>query len=294
MEEHHYPALYQQSDSLALNARRKYFHLTIVKILILIIVAIITSIAWVQQPSLRTQATIVLTILLVLSISLTSIMSYRRFDRIWFVSRAIAESVKAETWKFMMKAGQYQGISANSEAKNRFFDSLKQILNQQSEIVLHLNPNFQEMEQITENMERIKNETFENRLNYYIQNRIRDQMLWYGKKAIWNRTQEYRWFVITWILEILAVVVAVLMIVQPEGIVNPVSLIMATGAGVLSWINARSYSEPAQSYACVAQQLALLEGRAKNVSNENELATIVLDVEETIRKEHSIWVARLL
>jgi hypothetical protein len=147
--------------------------------------------------------------------------------------------------------------------------------------------------QITKKMKEMRNEKLANRRDFYIQNRIRDQRLWYVEKAKWNKKRESLWFVVTWILELTAASLAIVIIILQDTFINPVGIVTTAGAGVLSWINARSYSEPAESYGFVAQELVLLQDRANQVSTEKDLAKIVLDAERTIDREHTVWLARL-
>lgn len=294
MESQDYPTLYRETDSSSINAQKKHFWLVRTKIALLLVIAGIASIAWSQEPNLRTSAAIVLAIFLVVSMVLSAIMDMKKFDRIWFSSRAIAESVKTESWSFMMKIEPYGDAIPDSEAEDRLLNRLDGILHLQPSVSSELAPYLQQGALITEHMRQIRNETLENRRTYYVQSRIRDQRLWYAKKAKWNKSQESRWFIITWILQLAAAVIAITVIGFRDFIVNPVGILTTAGAGALSWLHARSYRELSQSYSLVAQELALLEDRANQASTEEKLARIVLDVERTISREHTIWLARRL
>jgi len=294
LESKDYPALYRESDSLAINAQKKHFWLVRTKIALLLVITGIMSVSWGQQPSLRTLVAIVLAISLVLSIAFTAIMNVKDLDRVWFSGRTIAESIKTETWSFMMKVDPYDGTLTDSEAEDRFLNRLDEILRRQPSVrsLLALNPTGGP--QITQHMRQMRNETLENRRTYYLQKRIRDQRHWYAQKAMWNKGQESRWFVITWILELAAASIAIIMIIMEDIIINPIGIITTISAGILAWINARSYREPSESYGLAAQELALFEDRANQVSTEERLARLVLDVEKIITREHSIWLGRLL
>ena len=293
MESQHYPSLYRESDSLALRSEKRYFWLVRAKIVLLLIIAGIMSVTW-NQELLRTPIAIVSAILLVVSIAFTAAMNIKNFDRVWSSSRAIAESIKTETWSFMMKVGPYDGTITHPEAEDRFLKRLDEILNRQTSVYSRPVIDLKEGGQITEHMKQMRMGTVGDRLSYYVQHRIHDQRLWYAAKAKWNRNQESRWFVITWALELAAAVIAIIVIVLEDVIINPVSIVTTAGAGVLSWANARSYSEPAESYGLVAQEIALLEDQANHVTTEEDLARIVHDVEGTIIREHEIWLSKLL
>lgn len=293
MELKDYPMLYQVSDSSAIQAQKKHFWLVRAKIAFLLIIVVVTSFAWNQVPSLRTTAAMGLAIFLVVVMFISAIMDMRKFDRTWFSSRAIAESVKTESWKFIMKVKPYDGAVPDSEAEDRFLDRLDELLHSQPSVCSESVPNLQST-QITDHMRQMRNKTFKNRRTYYTQRRIHDQKDWYSTKANFNKVREFRWFIMAWILQLAAAAIAIVVIGFSDLIINPVGAVTTAGAGVLSWIHARSYRELSQSYGLVAHELSLLEDRANQVSTEEKLAEIVLDTEKTISREHTIWLARRL
>jgi len=294
LEPQNYPKLFQESDSSAIRAQRKYFWLVRLKIVLLLITAVVASVAWNQIPEFRTPATVVLAIILVSAMVISAIMDTKKFDHLWFRSRAIAESVKTESWSFMMKVGPYDSSITDSEAEIRFLGRLKEILQRQPLICGELALYSEGGVPITPQMRLIRNENLKSRRTFYIQNRISDQRLWYGKKAKLNKSQEFKWFIIAWILQLGAVAFAILVIVLEEIFINPVGIITTAGASVLSWMHARNYQELAQSYGLIVQELSLLEEKAKTASSEEELSEIVEDTEKTISREHTIWLARRL
>jgi len=287
-----YPILYQASDSSAIKSEQRYFRLVKIKIALLLITTGIASFAWKQEPSTRTLVATVSAIVLFLLMAHNAITDTKKFDRSWFSSRAIAESVKKESWSFMMKVEPYDDPVSDSVAENRFLERLYEILHRQPSVCSELASYSEGGSQITEDMRQIRRKALEDRRAYYVQNRIRDQRIWYTSKARWNQAQESRWFRITWILQISAAIFAVVIIGLLDPIVNPVGILATAGAGVLTWTNAQAYRELSQSYGLVAQELALLEEKGKKASTEKELAEIVLEVEQTISREHTIWLTK--
>jgi len=294
LEEKDYPLLFQESDAKARKAQKNYFRLVLLKILLLIIVALITSINWTGQSVFRTPVAIVLAMTIVFSITLTAIMNIRHSDENWLFSRKMAEEIKTAAWKYMMKVGDYQGSLPDKEAEKIFLKNVDEIMHNNSKACAQLNLAATNVSQITEHMKKIRKSNLKNRMTYYFQERIHDQRCWYANKAKWNRGREVKWFTITWLLELVAVSIAVVNIVLVDMVVQPVSAVLAAGGGVLSWVNARSYREPAESYGIISNELALLEERARNVVDEEELIEIVKEVESLIMKEHHIWLSRLV
>ena len=294
MEEKDYPLLFQESDAKALKAQKNYFRLVLLKILLLIIVALITSINWIGASIFRTPVAIVLAMTMVFSITLTAIMNIRNSDENWLFSRKMAEEIKTATWKYMMKTGDYQGSLPDQEAERIFLKNIDEIMHNNSKVCSQLSLAATNVSQVTEHMKRIRKSNLKHRMAYYYQKRIHDQRCWYANKAKWNRSQEVKWFTITWLLELVAVSIAVVNIVLVDMLIQPVSAVLAAGGGVLSWVNARSYKEPAESYGIISNELALFEERARNILDEAGFNEIVKEVENLIMKEHYIWLSRLI
>jgi hypothetical protein len=256
-------------------------------------VGIVIAITWDQGITLRLTGGAFLIVFLVSSIALTAVAREKNYEETWFGSRAIAELTKAETWSFIMKLKPYD-TRPEKEAENRFLDRLREVLKAQQNISSELAPHLHEGTQITPIMEQIRIEPFSKRKEFYIQNRIRDQMIWYSRKAEWNKIQVSRWLNITWILEILAVAFALIVTLAPNTEINPVGIVLAASAGVLCWLNSKSYNEAAQSYGLVSSELSILKERAERASTVDELSETVLDTENLINQEHRVWLGRVI
>jgi len=294
MNEKDFPVLYQQSDSRALSNQRNHFRLLKAKIVLLLILATTASISWNQGSDFRTAAAFVVGTVLITLMAFTAIEYSRKFDKLWFSCRAVAESTKKESWLFMMKVKPYDGTISEPQAEKLFLDRLEQVLESQQSICSELTPQSENGSQITANMRTVRETTVNDRLAYYIDNRVRDQQAWYSKEARKNGSMEFRWFISSWVLQLIAAILAFLVVFSNGLIVNPVGILTTAGVGVLSWMNARSFRELSQSYALIAQRLSILGGRKRKASTELDLSEIVIDFEQAISGEHTIWLARRL
>ena len=101
-----YPELYKETDACSISNQKNYFRLFKTKIIMLIGIAVIASFSGSNIEWLQSLGIIIATILLILMV-LTVIMDLRKYDKLWFSSRAIAETFKKESWFFMMKAKPY-------------------------------------------------------------------------------------------------------------------------------------------------------------------------------------------
>lgn len=292
METPEYPAMYNESDLCAIDNQKKYLRLFKLKIGLLIAVSIVTSVSINNLPGFAGLGLVIAIVLLALMV-LTAIIELRRFDRTWFSSRAVAETIKKESWLFMMKAKPYDSINVE-DAIRIFLTNLRKILDSQSQISSELSAHLQDSPQITETMKRIRNGTVVERLSSYIANRVHDQYLWYAGKSKLNRDLENIWFVLTWVFQFLAVSFAFIVFLISNPVINPVGILTTAAAAIISWMSVRSYRELSQSYGLIKQELSLLEEQAKQLplKTEKELNDFVQEVEQTISREHTIWLSR--
>jgi hypothetical protein len=269
-------------------AQKRYLRLVRAKIAVLVFISIATSLAWDRVPGTRTVAATIVAVFLIIATSASFLMDLRKFDHNWFVCRAIAESVKTETWKFVTKADPYTALA---EDEGHFLNRVRELLKRQRPVPLELSEQCVASGQITEIMREIRNKSLPDRRTFYAENRILDQLNWYAKKARWNQSRELLWFFIGWMLQVVTVIGAVIMIAFGDFPFNPVGVLTTAAVGALSWYHARNYRELSQSYGLVAQELGILRDQIDSARTDARLAEIVMDVERTISREHTIWLA---
>jgi hypothetical protein len=287
-----YPGLFEASDLSAVSSQNKYFRLIKTRIIVLLVIAAVASFAWAEIPVAKTPAGLAVAVSLVLSFSLGALVDKRRYDKSWFGCRALAESVKVETWLFVTRTSPYDGALDNANAEETFLQRLKQLLDRQQQTASDMATHFNNTVQITTKMREIRGWKLSERRPYYSQNRIQDQLNWYTAKAQWNDSQGSRWSLISWGLQLFAVIVAVLIVGFGTLLFSPVGILTTASVGSLSWGQARNFRQLSESYGLVAQELSFHAERIMRSNGEGQFAEMVLDVERTISREHTMWLAR--
>ena len=107
-----------------------------------------------------------------------------RPDRFWYAGRAVAESIKTITWRYVCRAEPFQGD--DPIARNDFQRTLKAIVDQNKDVAQSLTRHL-EAPQITDVMAEMRRHPLEERKATYAASRIKDQLTWYAKKAAFNR-----------------------------------------------------------------------------------------------------------
>jgi hypothetical protein len=296
-----YPSLYKESSICARKNQEKHFGLFQARIILLLAYAALGAITWSKiplisqlPPDLKSVPLLIIAISLAIALVVAAVLETKKYDRLWFSTRAIAESVKKETWLFVTKTKPYDETVSDTEAKKRFLAFLKNILKTHPNTCSILTMNSEEGRQITGRMEEVRRGSVAERLDFYIKNRIHDQQTWYAKKAKLNISKESKWNITMWILQALAVIFAIANIFFLDSSINLIGVATTSGTAVLSWINSKNYRDLSQSYGLIAQELSILEDQAKEVTTEKELSDLVADVEGSMAQEQIIWKTKRL
>lgn len=284
MQEQDFPALYRSADGLSLDTQTHFFRALKVHLAMLVVAAILSIISiphwWVAALQL-----IALLGALGCSIYLFSV----RPDRFWYAGRAVAESIKTITWRYVCRAEPFQGD--DTSARNDFSQTLRAIVEQNREVCQSLTEHL-DGDQFTPVMEQMRSGSLEERRATYADSRIKDQLTWYAKKAAFNRNMSKRFFWALIATNAVAVLCAILRIVFPEQPFWPTDVLVAAAASLLSWMQAKRFSELAASYALAAHEISLIKEQSLLPDSDEKFSLFVGDAENAFSREHTQWVAR--
>ena len=290
IENHKFPDLYQSADQVSVSAQRRYLRLQKCHISCLILGSIGATLATIVAGEAVTWIYIALAIVLVTGANLTWVSRVRRDNKTWFDCRAIAESTKTVTWRFMMKAAPFKD---DSIARVSFIDQLQRIRGERhfssQDLAQSLDASSQS---ISDFMDNVRQKPLNERQNLYLVSRLRDQKNWYSNKAKFNSKVESYWFWIVLAFQMLAIAWAILQASSGGLPANMVPLLMTFAATAIAWSQTKRYGELAQTYSLAAQELGDQEAIASDITEETDFLTLVEQVEETISREHTMWCAR--
>lgn len=284
MQEQDFPALYRSADDLSLASQRHFFRALRVHLITLVVAAVL-SIVSIPHWSVAALQLLALLGALGCSIYLFAI----RPDRFWYAGRAVAESIKTITWRYVSRAEPFQGDDAT--ARSDFRQTLKQIVEQNKEVCQLLTEHLAEA-QFTSVMEQMRAQSLEERRATYADCRIKNQLTWYAKKASFNRRMSRYFFWALIAVNGIAVVCAVLRMVYVDQPFWPTDVLVAMAASVLSWMQAKRFSELAASYALAAHEIGLIKEQSLLPNTDEKFSLFVGDSENAFSREHTQWVAR--
>ena len=284
MGEKDYPALFAWADGVSVDAQKLALCLERGRLGLLILgsFAPIVYAMWDDAASKLLDGLVVVVLVLIIVIGLVA--KVRRDDRVWFDGRAVAESAKAATWRYMMSMRPFVGVGSQALFLNR----LKEIRSGRESLANSLSRQTASREP-SDFMELVRDDwPFEDRRQFYLTARLKDQLKWYEQAAKKNGDWEqytFWWFVG---LQVVAVGAGVGKLVF-EWHASVVPALMTAAAALIAWAEMKRYRELARSYAVTRDELREQEAAARMITDEVEFLAFIEAVEEAISREHTMW-----
>lgn len=282
MTEKDYPSFFQAADNEAKSAQRSYVGLTAATLALGVSAPVFAIIGGITNA---TWPWAVLTLVLGLSIVLRWVNRAQRSDQRWFKARALAESVKSSTWRYMMRASPFDEGPPEAPFVARIQELFKTV---PLEGVTKVDVSATE---ITPWMKEVRAAAFDKRRAIYIDERLNNQIGWYQGRAADATTGSRRMAILSSAAEGAAVVAALLLALSAQiaNIVGVGTSIAATGT---AWAQLRRYDEIAPSFALAAQELRLARERISAAASEEDFLLQVVAAEDSISREHTMWATK--
>lgn len=286
LEDDTLPGLYQSANQASLSSQSIYFWGLRIYLVFLVTAALV-SFLWPKDW----QGAIASAVLFLITLGILIALRVKRPDDLWYNGRAVAESVKTRSWRWVMKAEPYEDTANIEIVSKQFISDLKTILSQNRSLsgVLHTSAGIKEP--ISEAMKTIRSLPVEKRLDIYKKQRIDDQASWYSLKSQFNKRRAHQWFWVSVGLHSIAIIMLLYRIKEPY-IDLPVGTVATAASAVLTWLQSKKHNELNSSYALTAHEIVLVKGDALSVKSEKELAEFVLNSETAFSREHTQWAAR--
>lgn len=285
MTDEDYPGVFQRADGASVKAQKTRLRLERGR-LGLLVAGSLFPVAYALVDESETYMLDGLVVLvLFLIVVLAPVGKWRRDDETWFDCRAIAESTKAATWRYMMRMSPYQGDGADSA----FAANLKDMRQAGPSQALALAGELRrEPSAITAFMRGTRSRPFEERKAFYMDARLRDQKDWYARRAKQNSDWNGYNFWAFMVLQVVAFGTAVAKMAF-DWDVSVVPLFMTAAAALIAWGETRRYRELGKSYAMASQELEEQEAIAYGKGEEEGFLDFIDTVEAAISREHTMW-----
>lgn len=282
-----YPAMFQVADTASNESQRRYLLLIKFEYALLLLAASFSMIDQSNRTGHKWYALVFLGLIVVLLVR-----AFLRPVQDWYRSRAIAESVKTLTWRYMMRAAPFDGAIEHDAPSREFSDQLRKILDLNKEHVGKLDYVSAGARQITEEMERVRALSLNERMGFYQNARVGEQLAWYVRKAKYNRSQAKRWFFVGFGAYALAAVLVLGRASSSGWTIWPIEPLIVFAASVIGWVQIKKFGELAAAYSVTAQEIALIQPRLDVGADESKFSEYVNEAELAFSREHTFWLAR--
>lgn len=286
MEEKFYPILFNIADAKSKKSQNIFIRLNIF-ILLLLIFSSVSSIYITVPKNITTFSTICL----ILSTLFNIYILFFRPEKSWYEGRAIAESVKTLTWKFITNTKPFRISLKQEKAEQIFNENLKKIIGQRRDFYILIGQNYPDGNMISDEMISIRNSSFEERKKKYVDDRIQDQINWYSTKTKQNKLNKNIALSLIIGFQILAIF---FFIFEKTFFINytfPSTLITMTSV-FMTWLQLKRFQELTDAYGITATELKFIKEKSKFILDDNQLENYVDDTETAISREHTLWLAR--
>lgn len=280
------PGLYQSANEASLEAQGHYFNGLKWYLILLVIAALISYI----RPNDTIGALLSASLFLV-TLGILIFIRVKRPDDIWYNGRAVAESVKTISWRWMMRAEPYEDCENIEIVSKSFISDLKAILDQNRSLSHAIQSGVAVNDPISKKMKAIRDLPVSDRLAIYVESRIQEQANWYWLKSGFNKRRAKQWFWVSVALHSIAIMMLLYRIKDPS-LSLPVEVIATAAGAAITWLQAKKHNELNSAYALTAHEIVLLKGESASVKNEIQLSEYVVNSESAFSREHTQWVAR--
>lgn len=282
--------LYKKYDNMAILYKKKHSRLVKVQVLLLSIIAFVSSI----PPILGLKVFFDETVPLILLIMVMGVMVYQttqNYVKCWQNARYIAETVLSNTWLLIWKCKPFGDKLDRKELNKKFLEinDVKEFME-----ISHLpciSGNFDST--IPVFIYEYREKDIMHKKEDYIKYRIEDQRSWYSSKADYNKRQMTIWFDLGLGLMIFGAILTILAIIQVLPSISFLGFITTLAANIFSWTQTNKFEELEVNYSISANELSKFYSIFSQTSCEIELPELVAKIEDVVSHEHKLWIRRM-
>ncbi len=292
-----FPPVQRTISDLSTKYKSKYFQATEIITWLLVIVPLLlfftAYLSDLQYTNLSEIVGIVSVILLVLSLTSELLIINHGYAKKWQICRSVAESLKRESWFYCSCMESYP--KTDSDASNiHWIQVEKELLQKLIDNRIFLESGNQEEFFITTDMEKVRNLKVLEKWNFYKSARLQEQITWYDEQSNHNRNLKRNYSILLALLMAISVISAVVLIFLIKNYIEITEIVVASILATKTYSNARQFDSLEFTYNNTFIQLTALrdENKESDISSESRLIELVKLVENTISREHEVWVIK--
>lgn len=281
-----FPALYHAADAASNEAQSSllFLHKSNTVLLVLAVITALVSTAFLYVAILSA-------VLFLASLFANVYGHHQDFQGRWYRARALAESVKTVTWRFIMSAEPFAQLNENANIAE-FRKRLNELLEDNKGMSAHLSGDWSQHDQVTPEMKSALQLPFNEKKQMYLGSRIDDQRKWYAKKSGENRKASTKYFGLLCGAYGIAIVLLLVRIAAPNIPFLPIDVFAVIASSIIGWTQIKRFNDLASAYGFTAHEVGIIKSRYESVTTNEHLASFVSDAENAFSREHTQWAAR--
>lgn len=286
MEEEDYPAIYRSASLSSAASQNQHLFQVGAQYALLFSAAVVAL-------DFNRSSLIVYAMLLIGSTVMLVVAATIRPEKDWYASRALAESLKTSTWRYMMNAHPFDRTDTSAEAKREFADLLSEIASANEHTRKTMKRSAVSGAQLTEKMLKVRASSISDRIEFYLVHRIMNQKTWYINKAQSNRKRFLVFAVLCGLVQATAIVLTLIRLSDSAYLeVWPTEPLLVLASALVGWIQIKKFNELASAYNLTAHEIGMIEAKVSKDLLEKEWSDFVNEAERAFSREHTQWVAR--
>jgi len=208
-----YPSFFKTTDRYSIESQQQYMKWIKIELTILVVAGAFSLFPFDNTEYGRSLA-LLSAIVFTAGIAITFHIKNSKFEDDWYIGRALAESIKSLTWKYMINGEPFGKSLSKEEADKKFIGVLQDMFDENKSF---LKVTYEEDDgvNITAKMREIRKSAFQTRKAVYIDNRVIDQQKWYKNKSIFNKAKASRLFSFIILLQVIALFYSFYLIFNP-------------------------------------------------------------------------------
>ncbi len=202
----------------------------------------------------------------------------------WLRSRSIAESIKADSWRYALAVEPFPPTLGAADARSAFVRSQRDEVHDLGVAAEH-DPT---TPLVTDRMQELREAPMAERQAAYIQGRVIDQMRWYARKSAQHATRANRWMLAMLLAEAAGLAAGVL---KASGLldIDLLGVFGALASAFGAWSQMRQHRKTATIYRGTASRLATLAAEATDGVAEQSWTAFVESAEAILAEEGGAW-----